>query len=66
VDNNRYAEREIVLAKSLLESNPSDQKQLDRLAFWLSYLGRYEEASEIQVSDKIGQIIDERRNNLPV
>lgn len=66
MDNGKYAEREIELSKNILANDPDNQKQKDRCAFWLAYLGRFEEADQIQVSDKIAQIINERRNNLPV
>lgn len=63
--NNLYAEREIELATEYLIINPDNQPQKDRKAYWLAFVGRFEEADSITVSDKTKQLIDERRNNLP-
>lgn len=64
--NERYAENEITLASALLEQKPNDQKQKDRLAFWLAFLERWDEADLISTSEKMTAIINERRNSIPV
>lgn len=56
--NLEYANREIKLAKSYLETNPENEVQKDRLAWWSAYLGDYETAKEFAVSDSVKEYIE--------
>jgi hypothetical protein len=66
MNNRKYAEHEVELATDLLNANQNDQKQKDRLAYWLAFLGRFEEADQIEVTSKTESLINERRNSLSV
>lgn len=55
----KYAQREVALAKAYLEVNPNDADQRDRLAWWSAELGDLETAKQYAVSDKVKQFISQ-------
>lgn len=55
----KYAQNEVALARLYLETNPDDDVQKDRLAWWSAVLGDLETAKEHAVSDKVKQYIEQ-------
>lgn len=59
--NEEYAKREIKLATTRLEQDPTNVAQKDRLAYWSAYLGDFSTADEFATSDKTKAIIETMR-----
>lgn len=57
--NKKFAEREIKLAKRILETNPNDEIQKNRLSYWSAYLGDFKTAKDNSVSEKSEKIIEQ-------
>lgn len=61
-NTNKYSENEITLARQLLEKNPDDAVQKDRLSYWLGKKGDFEEAEKYAVSDKMKDLLRQWKN----
>lgn len=64
-DRNRYekyCQNEIELAKLYLKSNPDDESQKDRLAYWSAKLGDFDTADSYASSDKCKALVNQLRH----
>jgi hypothetical protein len=61
-DTLTHAKNEVQLAKGLLESSPDDIIQQERITYWLSYLGLFEEAEKYAFSPKAKANIEKFRD----
>lgn len=64
-DKKKFGLREIELGKSILEKNPTDTVQRDRVSYWALQLGDIDTAIEYGTSEKMIGMLRERNIQLP-
>lgn len=61
-NNDNYANTEVELASQLLDKNPQDTLQIERIVYWAAYLGNFELAEKWANSEKTFDTIKEFKN----